>query len=201
MKSLLPAVIAVAFATPAAATVIDFESQPSPIGTLFVEGDYRFVANVSAGILTSSGSKALFAPNPFMPPFANSIALSRIDGGSFSLTGLDVFAADSNGLGVPLTFIGTLAAGGTTSFTVNLPEFGPGAAIPSTRVAVDFGSSFAAVTEVRWSNGAEFHQVDNLVVAVATAAVPEPASWALLIAGFGMTGAALRRRRPVPSPG
>jgi len=27
------------------------------------------------------------------------------------------------------------------------------------------------------------------------AAVPEPASWALLIAGFGLTGAALRRRR------
>jgi hypothetical protein len=28
-----------------------------------------------------------------------------------------------------------------------------------------------------------------------TRAVPEPASWALMIAGFGMTGAALRRRR------
>lgn len=30
---------------------------------------------------------------------------------------------------------------------------------------------------------------------VETGAVPEPASWALMIAGFGMTGAALRRRR------
>lgn len=28
-----------------------------------------------------------------------------------------------------------------------------------------------------------------------TPAVPEPASWAMLIAGFGLTGAALRRRR------
>jgi hypothetical protein len=25
--------------------------------------------------------------------------------------------------------------------------------------------------------------------------VPEPASWALLVAGFGLTGAAIRRRR------
>jgi hypothetical protein len=29
-----------------------------------------------------------------------------------------------------------------------------------------------------------------------TPAVPEPASWALMIAGFGLTGAALRRRTP-----
>ena len=28
-------------------------------------------------------------------------------------------------------------------------------------------------------------------------AVPEPASWALMILGFGLTGAALRRRRIV----
>ena len=27
------------------------------------------------------------------------------------------------------------------------------------------------------------------------AAVPEPTSWAMLIAGFGLTGAAMRRRR------
>jgi hypothetical protein len=27
--------------------------------------------------------------------------------------------------------------------------------------------------------------------------VPEPENWALLIAGFGLTGAAMRRRRPV----
>ena len=35
-------------------------------------------------------------------------------------------------------------------------------------------------------------RLDSLPV---TPAVPEPASWALLIAGFGLTGAAMRRRR------
>ncbi len=32
---------------------------------------------------------------------------------------------------------------------------------------------------------------------IGTAAVPEPASWAMLIAGFGLTGAAMRRRARV----
>ena len=30
------------------------------------------------------------------------------------------------------------------------------------------------------------------------AAVPEPSAWALMISGFGLTGAMLRRRRLVP---
>ena len=33
-----------------------------------------------------------------------------------------------------------------------------------------------------------------VIATAAAAAVPEPASWALLVAGFGLTGAALRRR-------
>ena len=33
---------------------------------------------------------------------------------------------------------------------------------------------------------------------IAPAAVPEPASWATMILGFAMTGAAVRRRRPAP---
>jgi hypothetical protein len=39
--------------------------------------------------------------------------------------------------------------------------------------------------------------IDNLVVTGDTAAVPEPASWAMLITGFGLIGAAARRRRLV----
>lgn len=37
------------------------------------------------------------------------------------------------------------------------------------------------------------------LVGLAAGAVPEPQSWAMMIAGFGLVGAAMRRRRPVPA--
>jgi len=39
--------------------------------------------------------------------------------------------------------------------------------------------------------------VDNVTYAAGGGAVPEPAAWALMISGFGLAGAALRRRRSV----
>jgi hypothetical protein len=36
---------------------------------------------------------------------------------------------------------------------------------------------------------------DQFVTAPVTPGIPEPTSWAMLIAGFGLTGAAMRRRR------
>lgn len=46
--------------------------------------------------------------------------------------------------------------------------------------------------------GSGFPQIDNVsfTVASATAPVPEPATWAMMIVGFGAVGATLRRRRP-----
>jgi hypothetical protein len=39
-------------------------------------------------------------------------------------------------------------------------------------------------------------RIDNIVYSVTTGpGVPEPATWAMMITGFGLTGAALRRRR------
>jgi len=37
--------------------------------------------------------------------------------------------------------------------------------------------------------------IDNFHLAAVTGGVPEPATWAMMIAGFGLAGAALRRRR------
>ena len=66
----------------------------------------------------------------------------------------------------------------------------------------NFGSNLAAVlsnvTEFRirgeYINGTEEEGLDNVILRTTT--VPEPASWAMLVVGFGIVGAAARRRRP-----
>jgi hypothetical protein len=58
------------------------------------------------------------------------------------------------------------------------------------KVVGDKGETFSSIT---LSSGANSFEVDNLAIA----GVPEPASWAMMLVGFGGLGALLRRRRGV----
>jgi hypothetical protein len=66
---------------------------------------------------------------------------------------------------------------------------------------IGFGSSFDPqfLTRVTFTSDARF-AIDNLEMGLVDVGpgVPEPGSWMLLIAGFGLTGTALRRRVSVP---
>lgn len=53
--------------------------------------------------------------------------------------------------------------------------------------------SYARTGIIDISNG-QFDQISNLVTTFAPGAIPEPGTWALMISGFGLIGAALRRR-------
>ncbi len=46
------------------------------------------------------------------------------------------------------------------------------------------------------NGGSQPFQIDNVVLDIVTAPIPEPASWAMMIAGFGLAGAAARLSRP-----
>lgn len=69
-----------------------------------------------------------------------------------------------------------------------------------TSVTLGGSSSFAPAFTFNGGNlsfnvsGLSVNAGDSVVFNIA-AAVPEPASWAMMIAGFGLAGAALRRRR------
>lgn len=61
---------------------------------------------------------------------------------------------------------------------------------------IDTTSSFKSLTLANTVSG-DVYVVDNVVSGTALGAVPEPASWALMIAGFAMVGFAMRRRNKV----
>ena len=63
-----------------------------------------------------------------------------------------------------------------------------GAPFDEVRLQVNFDGAFDA-------NAFDAGDFDAITVGL----IPEPNAWALLIAGFGLTGAALRRRRTIPA--
>lgn len=96
-------------------------------------------------------------------------------------------------------FVDFLDKKGDTVWTLSgsdLPQFNGDQSAPITnqRLFVTFQKQ-AQIAAVRMrSNGAAF-EFDSLAGAAATGAVPEPASWVMLIVGFGFVGHGLRKRR------
>lgn len=68
-------------------------------------------------------------------------------------------------------------------------QVGNGAQTFGTTVNYDFGNDI--VNKIEFSSGGNSFEFDKL----AGIAVPEPATWAMMIIGFGAAGAMLRRRR------
>lgn len=91
----------------------------------------------------------------------------------------DVFFGGTPFLGAAATAPGT--PGGTISFSD-----------PSLNLAAGDRFDFAVN-----NGGSYYNDSTGLSASFSTAGVPEPATWALMIGGFGLAGAALRRRRTV----
>lgn len=130
---------------------------------------------------------------------------------------LDVFPVSSSGVtfdsgvyrNVVLTVDGTTVSGyanGSQSFTIDTALLTIGS-VPLTF----FADNVAGGGQGEWSSGsiAALRLYDGVLTAQEiaslngdpfvpeTSAVPEPASWAMMIGGFGLIGAALRRRERV----
>jgi hypothetical protein len=91
-----------------------------------------------------------------------------------------------------------LGAGGAVLFTVEGSLLPPangdqGAAITNRRVFIKAGLG-ETITGLKFRTDGVAFEFDNIATAV-----PEPQQWALLIAGFGLVGAAARRRRGITS--
>ena len=80
-------------------------------------------------------------------------------------------------------------------FSCRLPKLGiMNPYICSGRNGIMTGLDLAALDAIGWNTGVDVNTFSRGTDKF-TAFVPEPGSWAMLIAGFGLTGAAMRRRR------
>lgn len=197
-KTLLAAALAAAslgFAAQASAAVLDFESLAhdgewtADAGYAHVEDGF-LLSNLSSFSFTTWGTQSAFYTGSTALMNDNDAGvtqLTQVGGGLFSLSSVTLATAfpymtEDN---VSITFLGTLGNGSTVSQTFSVAD---GAA-----QVFSFDSSFTNLASVSWANEAMYAQFDNINVA----AVPEPESYAMLLAGLGMIGAAMRRRKAV----
>ena len=87
----------------------------------------------------------------------------------------------------------------TGQFSCALPKLGiMNPYICGGRNGILTGLDLAALDAIGWNTSVN---INNFALSTAnfSAFVPEPGSWLMLIAGFGLTGAAMRRRQTVPT--
>lgn len=175
-------VLSCAGAAGAATFLIDFED--ASVGSMWsqaVEG-----AAIGGGTIATDAGNNYLAPMLRSPQHPNTKMLTlygrNIDVGVFvspQLLGLDVFIAGG----------GMLIRPGMPPIEIAADQW----------VTLTFPPQPATNLDCVWGCNFFFHggdvRIDNIVLDVAIAHVPEPTTWAMLIAGFGLSGAALRRSR------
>ena len=184
-------------------TTINFNGLNGIIGqpiTSYTEGGYAFTVasgtiyrgygqGSSAGLYVLGPGAAAYVPGP-----ANILSLVRTDGGLFSVDSLFNINASTDGINslVLTGYLNNMAVTSSTVTTQGVYGFGfpqlSGLTGAFDRVSFNFSTTGSS------------NAFDNLTVTsvAATGAVPEPATWAMMIAGFGLVGYAMRRRaKPV----
>lgn len=204
IRKLIMAFTAAFLTSSAVAATIDFEAQDGGYSTnySFLEDGFRithssisdfgfFLIDNPADHLgmcnpgcASNGTTAFYAFNE------SSVTFDLENNGLFSFTSLDV-AKTFLGDGRPVTLtLSAMGINGTITKTIFLEE-----TLAETFSNFKF-EEFANISSLTITGGQEFPEfaIDNVILS--TAEVPEPGSWATLIAGLGIICSVRRRRLP-----
>lgn len=177
--SMLAAIAAVSITSPAFAVVINFDPPPSITLTTVVEGTNQPNQTNVATFTSIGGTTLNFA--------GYNASLSNI---SLILNGSSTNLFSASGLGSGLAFGSTSNVGsdgslnftGTGYFDSFFTALGAGNYTLGYTLTGNGGPNGLRITATNVTN-------------VATGAVPEPATWAMMLLGFGGIGFAMRRKQ------
>ena len=195
------------------AQTVTFEDVPSHTSGSFVSAGFNFVANGSSAAAflgqycgpacPDNGTTMLISPYGDVGQGQSTVTMSKAGGGSFSLLSFDgagsfnfnVVAWNDPSL-IPLSIdvTGSLVGGGTVrqSFAIDNSQNQSGTLNFSNYSFSGFKNITSVTFSASGSSSAVFNgfTLDNISVS----AVPEPESFALMLAGLGILGLAVRRR-------
>ena len=147
-----------------------------------------------------SGAEGLMADMSAPPPGTTSNYLTVLGGQSATLSTDGLLSSLSFFMGSPDTynhvrFLGPDYDVTLSGYDIWLPAAGGGTGDQGwgRRISYDFGGAY--LNKVIFSATGNSFELDNIAGVLGVAAVPEPGTWALMIGGFGLMGAHLRRRR------
>jgi len=186
----LATVAAIASPTIAQAAIISFDDLPGADMDAFTgshsEGGFNLTltsGNAFVGLGLGNPLPSLFF-DARSGEGTSTLLITRIGGGEFTFDGFDFNAQGDFG---QYSFEGLL--GGKSVFSASGSQFPNDLFIPRMGGAGEIDELLLTLTPTGTSVSIDNIRVDEVV----TAAVPEPSTWAMLIAGFGMMGFVMRR--------
>ena len=180
--------VLVGCASAGAAQVVNFEDNPINTGSdPLVSDGFSFTASSNGGSLYSwiDGEGSANGTNNLIYS-VGPLIMTKVGGGTFSVSSLDAgLSWYVEGEGYTLDLYGTRSDLSLVHATVGLDY-----AFNTYTL-----SGFDNLVSLVFSNPTNgYIAIDNIDTG-ANGAVPEPASWALMLGGFGLVGGAMRSRR------
>jgi hypothetical protein len=173
-------------------TVFDFNSAAIPAG---FTADYPLAgsAELVSGSLDLQYQQPAFSDgSQYLAVKANGSATITSTSGGYNSVSFFIGSIDGYNTVDVLNTAGVVIGSYTNdAFTTPFEANGDGSSsITNRRVSITAGANDGLIGSIRFGTGANSLEVDNLVFAV-----PEPSTWLMMLAGFGMVGMAMRARR------